>query len=848
YLKCPKCHRTYFFEEYHSCSRRNCPQLLSQNVENNNFYLNLYRKLPEKESEVNAKEHSAQVEGSAREDFERSFQSNDINSINVLVCTPTMELGIDIGELSAILMRNVPPDPSRYAQRAGRAGRKNQPSIVSVFCGTGYAKGPHDQYFYQQPERIVSGKISPPNFLLDNKKLIKKHIYAAIIESLSLKFPQKIGELLDLDKKEEGLPFYESVEQSLKSEIDTNRELLEKIIKTIFSQEIREFEWFTEEYIKSKISSFYTELDRVLDNFRDRYLEILSELRYLYEKSISSKGMDQKDRREQQALQRKLQDMQNGKQPFDTFGFLRNYGFLPNYGFPSDNTLLTMYDQNRSVYHDNWRSTVIAIREFAPYNQIYFLGSKYNVNKAIVKADRGQIDVDKIYICENCNEILIDTPNLHATTLTKCPNCEEEITLSSFKSSIHFPHMYSISRSRITCDEENRQVKGYEITMNYKHGGTNLDNFKIECGEIVLGTISYEHNGKIFMVNKGTNVKSQDGNKIELKAFSFCSACGKWLSERKLEDHLEKCPKNAAERNIYRNLWLFVEGNHDVVVFNLPIVGEVDIESYYTTLKETIFQSLILTYNLDESEIETFINPVLGKEEQSIVVFETEEGGTGILKSLLNPSTVDFEKFTGNMLRILHHKTHEPYDETIEACVKACYNCLLRFRNQFQHEYLDRKLVVPLVKKMVKCNISKVTIGSESGSNGSEAIGLDDDARLEMLKERCDSGLEKMVLDSIIELKLPLPKEAQKTYFEDDNPITKADFYYVRDKNEIYVFIDGPPHTPDHIQQEDIEKRAKIESKGYSVVELDFKDGKYQEDSSLIEKELKSKLIPYLID
>ena len=191
YLTCPKCHRTYYFKNFHSCAWRNCPDLIFKDVENEHFYLDLYKQLPNKESEIHSKEHSAQVEGTTREKFEQDFQGTDVGSTNVLVCTPTMELGIDIGELSAIMMRNVPPDPSRYAQRAGRAGRKNQPSIVEVFCGTGMAKGPHDQYFYSEPELIVSGKITPPNFLLDNKKLIQKHIHSAIIETLMIKIPQK---------------------------------------------------------------------------------------------------------------------------------------------------------------------------------------------------------------------------------------------------------------------------------------------------------------------------------------------------------------------------------------------------------------------------------------------------------------------------------------------------------------------------------------------------------------------------------------------------------------------------------------------------------------------------------
>lgn len=831
FLKCPKCQRTYGFKKYKSCAWRNCPDLVNKSLEEAHFYLNLYKQLPKTESEIHAKEHSAQVKGALREQFENDFQSISTGTTNVLVCTPTMELGIDIGELSAIMMRNVPPDPSRYAQRAGRAGRKNQPSIVLVFCGTGAAKGPHDQYFYNEPEKIVSGKISPPNFLLDNKKLIKKHIHSAIIETLVIKIPQKIGEILNLEKQVENFPFHENFKNLIINELTNNSQLLIDIIKSIFENEVDNYPWFTEIFIKNTITKFYSDLDEVFNDFREMYNEILIELNFLHNKSIS-KGFDRKDKREYDALSRRLNDMRNGNRPYATFGFLRNFGFLPNYAFPSDTSLLTMYDSSKPNYHDNWRSSVIAIREFAPYNQVYFLGSKYNINRAMVKSDRGEINVDKLYICESCNEILIDSKSSTSTSLSKCPYCEEEIKLSNFKSSIRFPHMYSISGPRITCDEESRQVKGYEITMNYKHKLSNLFRYEINCTESQLGIINYEHNGKIYVVNKGSRIKSKTSNEIDLQPFNFCSACGQWLHQQEADTHVDKCSKKGKSRNLYEKLWLFIEGNHDVVEFTLPIIGEPDITSYYTTLKETITQSLILTYNLDESELNSFLNPLPGKQEQSIIIFETEEGGTGVLKSLLDLSTTQFEKFIENMFRILHLKLEEPYEETMDACVSACYNCLLRFRNQYEHKFLNRKLVIPLVKQLKICDISKLAID--------QCIDITD--KIKGLKDKCDSELEKKVLDEIIRQKLPIPDEAQKIYYEGDIPITKADFFY---SPGTYVFVDGPPHAPEHVQKEDNKKRDKLESINFTVIELDFKDGAYKENLSLIEKEV-SKLREYL--
>ena len=93
-------------------------------------------------------EHSGQVPLETREAIEDRFKDGDLN---VLVCTMTLELGVDLGQLLSVILRNVPPRPSNYAQRAGRAGRREERvALIVTFAGSGL---PHDSLLLRPPGR-----------------------------------------------------------------------------------------------------------------------------------------------------------------------------------------------------------------------------------------------------------------------------------------------------------------------------------------------------------------------------------------------------------------------------------------------------------------------------------------------------------------------------------------------------------------------------------------------------------------------------------------------------------------------------------------------------------------------
>ena len=194
----------------------------------NRFFADLYRSMAEVLAlpghplfDLEAREHTAQVDAKVREIREMRFRFGDkerkvlaspglegaravgesARFLPTLVCSPTMELGVDISALNAVYLRNVPPTPANYVQRAGRAGRSGQAALVVTYCA---ARSPHDQYFFRDPRAMVHGDVKPPLLDLANRELIESHLQAVWLACTGVELQGSIAELLQLDRP--GLP------------------------------------------------------------------------------------------------------------------------------------------------------------------------------------------------------------------------------------------------------------------------------------------------------------------------------------------------------------------------------------------------------------------------------------------------------------------------------------------------------------------------------------------------------------------------------------------------------------------------------------------------------------------
>jgi hypothetical protein len=183
---CEVCGRLQVTSVRDVCPRHRCPGTLQrirvQGLEPNHYRLLYEADLP---GSLRVEEHTAQIDKEKAREFQREFREG---KIHVLSCSTTFELGVDLGDLDTIFLRNVPPEAFNYVQRVGRAGRRSgYPGFAITFC----RRSPHDLYHFAEPDRMLSGKVRPPVLTLRNEKIITRHIAATALSAFFRAFRER---------------------------------------------------------------------------------------------------------------------------------------------------------------------------------------------------------------------------------------------------------------------------------------------------------------------------------------------------------------------------------------------------------------------------------------------------------------------------------------------------------------------------------------------------------------------------------------------------------------------------------------------------------------------------------
>ena len=168
------------------CPAHKCQGSLRERKERNlvkQHYVSLIQRRP---ISLTAEEHTAQLQPEELSERENRFRSGEIN---LLSSSTTLELGVDIGELQVVALRNFPPFVSNYQQRAGRAGRRADGLAITVMYGQ---RRPHDRYFFEQPRHLIAGANKVPSLDINNYAISKRHAQAELIGHF-LRFNHQLG-------------------------------------------------------------------------------------------------------------------------------------------------------------------------------------------------------------------------------------------------------------------------------------------------------------------------------------------------------------------------------------------------------------------------------------------------------------------------------------------------------------------------------------------------------------------------------------------------------------------------------------------------------------------------------
>lgn len=781
--RCPRCSTRWMLH-----SGRNCPRcvkvaLVEDRPGRDDFFRAAYSAPLDSAIRVEAAEHTGSLSGDDRKTIETRFKNKD-DDLNVLVCTPTMELGVDIGTLSAVYMRNVPPSPANYAQRQGRAGRAAQPSAVVTFCSAQGRSAAHDQYFFKRPEKIIAGKIAAPRFLLDNEALVVAHINALILGARDEDFPQTLPSWVALDQPNGGLlPEY-------RAQIDTfiaaHRADLIDAAKAAFADVLANANAITDALAADAVDAFADRLHGAMAALVDYYGQLGDELAELNAQGNAG-GLDTAGRRRRDAIETIRGKIVAAEGDYYPLSWLSARGFLPTYAFPRQAVFLRFADRTTNP---RVRSRSIALREFAPGNSVYHLGRRYEVTKASFGRDTHAV-TEELHVC-TCGWYLTKT---QAAGASRCPACDTPLTEATvFAASLPVSDSFAVQRDNVGADSEERLRLGYRIVNAYRLPGTGVTHATITTPAGVTVDASYAHLGHLAQVNTGLMRSADD------RFFTLCAKCRTWNPE---DDHWgpdKECSPESA--NKISDVVIYTEGLHDMLLLDVTAPDGTDPDQYAHTLTYTLIASISTHFGVELNEIgsQVFPHPDGPNNPQGrrILLYEMDEGGIGVLDRVTTPGT--WQALAAQALDILHVNpdgTDQP-----SACIDSCYECLRTFHNQWHHEYLDRSVVLPYL------------LDTAAGVTVDQVIAATD---WEPVLENPASETERVMMEAIRDAGIPAPTRWHAP-IPAEAPVAEADLYYEGEGLHLVVLLHGSVHEDPIVAAEDQVKEQALRDLGYSVL------------------------------
>jgi superfamily II DNA/RNA helicase len=768
-----------------------------EQAEPNRYFQKFYQIPFQNLKSISGKEHTGQISAEDRKEREEKFRKGQIN---VLFCSPTMELGIDIADLSIVHLRNVPPSPANYAQRSGRAGRSGQAALVLTFCSS---DSPHDKHYFQKPEEMVSGVVAPPQIDLFNPELLVSHLYALIFTQRALgDFQNSLAQWIDTQNVEQ-LPLKPEAQEALRLSEDEKEAIVRRFWQILkdpyFQNRIQQahsrYQWLNEKWIKQNIENFNDAFDKALNRWRKLYQnaqrQIQEAIQIIQNNTYAQNHPKRKEANKNLRIAEKQRDLllnQGGGfaqslSEFYPFRYLASEGILPGYNFTLLPLRVFLQSKDSSGEYIS-RPRSIAITEFGPHNIIYHNGAKYRVRRMM--QTQAEFQLEKAKICPDTGYFLYKNEyNYEVDPITQQP-----IRLSPQEHIHHdlleMTETQAIQTERITCHEEERTRRGYQIETYFAVEGRwqNVQKAKVTVQGQDLLNIHYFSACRIFKLNSRFLISPEKGFRLDFNTGFFVA------QERSNFNQKSQAAKNVKLYTSYTDNALYIQP-----IKALPL----QCPEAVITLMFALERAIETYFQVEPNEI---ASAVLGNPNYpNIFIYESAEGSLGVLSQIMDDPAI-FPAIIQKAYEICFYENGEEIKETVTP--PATYNDLLSYYNQFYHNQINRNFIREALKMLKN---TRLQILNQFAFQNYEQ-------QYQALLSQIDpnSSTEEEFLTYLYQNGLRLPDKAQPRI---PDMFVIPDFLY---NPNIVIFCDGTPHDDSFVQKEDSRKREALKNIGYQVL------------------------------